>query len=66
MELEDLKTVLYFHIHEIGDTPAINQYIAASKQGDVRATAKAWHALSKAEQAVVLEAYNRLRLESAA
>jgi hypothetical protein len=66
MEIEDLKTVLYFHIHKIGTTPAISQYIAASKQGDVQATAARWNALTKAEQAIVLEAYNRLRLESPA
>lgn len=66
MDLADLKTVLYFHIHEIGTTPAISQYIAASKGTDPRATARAWAALSEAERAVVLEAYNRLRLETAA
>lgn len=66
MDLADLKTVLYFHITEIGTTPNINAYIAASKQGDVRTTAERWNALTKAEQAIVLEAYNRLRLESPA
>lgn len=64
MDIADLQTVLFFYIHEIGTTPAINQYIATVQRGE--STAAIWHALTSGEQAIIQAAYNRLRLESAA
>lgn len=66
MDLADMKTVLFFYIAELGTTPNINNYIAAAKGNDPRATGRAWNALSEPEQAIVLEAYSRLQQESTA
>lgn len=64
MKLEDLYTALFFHIHELGMTPTISQYIAAVQRGE--STAAIWEALSDAERLTIETAYIRLRLDVAA